>query len=52
MMLGEKDAALSELEKAFAERSQVVDMNLEPRLDSIRGDQRYLDLLHRIGLPW
>jgi len=50
-MLGEKNAAFTELEKAFTQRSQVVDMNLDPRLDNIRSDPRYGDLLRRIGLP-
>ena len=50
-MLGERDASFTELEKAFTQRSQIVDMNLDPRLDNIRSDPRYTDLLHRIGLP-
>jgi len=50
-MLGDKEAAFAALERAFASRSQVVDMNLDPRLDNIRSDPRYADLLRRIGLP-
>ena len=50
-MLGERDASFTELEKAFTQRSQIVDMNLDPRLDNIRSDTRYADLLRRIGLP-
>ena len=50
-MLGEKDAAFEHLQKAFAQRSQVVDMNLDPRFDNIRSDARFAGLLRRIGLP-
>jgi hypothetical protein len=49
-MLSEKDATFTELEKAFTQRAQIVDMNLDPRLDNIRSDPRYADLLRRIGL--
>jgi tetratricopeptide (TPR) repeat protein len=50
-MLGDKDAAFAALEKAFAKRAQVVDMNLDPRFDNIRSDPRFADLLRRVGLP-
>ena len=50
-MLGEKDAAFAALNKAFVNRAGVVDINLDPRLDNIRSDPRYADLLRRIGLP-
>jgi serine/threonine protein kinase/Tfp pilus assembly protein PilF len=50
-MLGEKDAAFSALGKAFASRTGVVDINVDPRLDNIRSDSRYADLLRQIGLP-
>ncbi len=50
-MLGEKDAAFAALEKAFASRARIVDMNNDPELDNIRSDPRYTDLLRRIGLP-
>jgi TolB-like protein/tetratricopeptide (TPR) repeat protein len=50
-MLGEKDAAFAALEKAFASRARVVDMNNDPELDNLRSDPRYADLLRRIGLP-
>jgi hypothetical protein len=48
-MLGEKDAAFAALEKAFAHRVGVVDINVDPRLDSIRSDPRFVDLLRRVG---
>jgi hypothetical protein len=50
-MLGEKDAAFAALEKAFADRAGVVDINIHPRFDNIRSDPRFVDLLRRIGLP-
>ena len=49
-MLGEKDAAFGALDKAFVSRAGVVDINVDPRLDNIRSDPRYADLLRRIGL--
>jgi hypothetical protein len=49
-MLGDKDAAFADLEKDFAQRG-VVDLNVDPKFDSIRSDPRFTDLLHRIGLP-
>ena len=49
-MLGEKELALALLEKAFATRTGVVDINVDPRLDSIRSDPRFADLLRRVGL--
>ncbi len=50
-MLGEKDAAFAALDKAFVSRAGVVDIKVDPRLDNIRSDPRFADLLRRIGLP-
>jgi len=50
-MLGKKDAAFAALDKAFATRAGVVDINVDPRLDNLRSDPRYADLLRRVGLP-
>jgi eukaryotic-like serine/threonine-protein kinase len=50
-MLGEKDAAFAALNKAFAKRAGVVDINVDPRLENLRSDPRYADLLRRVGLP-
>jgi serine/threonine-protein kinase len=49
--LGEKKLAFEWLEKAYAERSgYLVYLKVEPRFDSLRSDQRFADLLRRIGL--
>ena len=50
-MLGDKDAAFAALEKAFASRAGVVDIYVDPRLDNLRSDPRFSDLLRRIGFP-
>ncbi len=50
--LGEHDRAFEFLEKAYAERSSwLVFLKVEPRLDSLRGDPRFQELLRRVGLP-
>jgi TolB-like protein/Tfp pilus assembly protein PilF len=50
--LGEKDTAFAWLEKAAAERSSfLVYSKWEPRLDPLRSDPRFNQLLKRIGLP-
>ena len=48
-MLDAKDAAFAALDKAFARRSGVVDIYVDPRLDNIRSDPRFANLLRRIG---
>jgi TolB-like protein/Flp pilus assembly protein TadD len=49
--LGEKDTAFAWMTKAVAERSTwLVYSKWEPRLDPLRSDPRFQDLLHRIGL--
>jgi hypothetical protein len=50
-MQGEKDSAFAPLNKAFVSRAGVVDIYVDPRLDSLRSDPRYTDLLRRIGFP-
>ena len=49
--LGEKDTAFAWMAKAVAERSTwLVYSKWEPRLDPLRSDPRFQDLLRRIGL--
>ena len=49
--LGDKDRAFEMVERAYQERdSHLVDVSLDPRLDLIRTDPRYADLLRRVGL--
>ena len=50
-MLGDKDTAFAALEKAFVSRAGVVDIYVDPRLDNLRSDPRFSDLLRRIGFP-
>jgi tetratricopeptide (TPR) repeat protein len=48
--LGEKDAALTWMDRAFAEHcSPLVYQNVEPALDPLRPDPRFDNLLHRLG---
>ncbi len=50
--LGEKDQAFAWLEKAYEEHSfNLVWLKVEPRWDTLRSDQRFADLMRRVGLP-
>jgi len=50
MGLGDRTQTLNYLEKAYAERSSAVPwLKVEPRLDFLRSDPRFQDLLHRVG---
>lgn len=49
--LGDKDLALQWLEKAYQEHSdQIAYLKMDPRLDPLRSDPRFKDLLRRIRL--
>jgi hypothetical protein len=49
--LGEKDRAFEWLEKASEERSGgMVWLKVDPRLDSLRFDSRFVGLLRRVGI--
>jgi len=49
--LGEKDQALDALEKAYEERAEfLVYLNVDPRMQGLRSDPRFGDLISRIGL--
>jgi len=49
--VGNNDAALSSLEKAYAERSNLLTaLQVEPAYDPLRDDPRFQELLRRVGL--
>jgi eukaryotic-like serine/threonine-protein kinase len=49
--LGEADKAFAELNKAYEQRSSwLLWLKVEPKLDSLRSDPRFANLLQRIGL--
>jgi TolB-like protein/Tfp pilus assembly protein PilF len=49
--LGDRDKAMSWLEKAFEERADGLTwLNVEPMLDEVRSDPRFQNLIRRIGL--
>lgn len=50
--LDEKESAFEWLEKAYAERDmQLVWLLVNPRFDPLRGDERFDELLGRVGFP-
>jgi adenylate cyclase len=50
--LGENDRALQWLEKVYQERGHdLIFMKVDPRVDSLRSDPRFQDLLRRMNLP-
>lgn len=50
--LGDKDRAFEWLEKSYAGRARALGFaKVEPRLDALRSDPRFIDLLRRMGLP-
>lgn len=49
--LGENDQAFASLEQAYNEQSNILQfLKVHPYFDSIRGDNRFADLVHRVGL--
>jgi hypothetical protein len=50
--LGDKNRAFLWLEKAYRDRYWMMAFfKVDPRLDPLRSDPRFADLLRRIGLP-
>jgi serine/threonine protein kinase/TolB-like protein/Tfp pilus assembly protein PilF len=50
--LGDHDRAFAELEKDYENRSEALAwLKVDPRLDPLRSDPRFTDLLRRVGLP-
>jgi pentatricopeptide repeat protein len=49
--LDDRERAFTALEEAFQERSNILQFTkVHPYFDPIRGDPRFADLLHRVGL--
>jgi len=49
--LGENEHAFAWLEEAYKERSSMLQfLKVHPLFDPLRGDPRFVDLLHRVGL--
>ena len=49
--MGDKDKALFWLNRAYAQRSNAMTvLKVEPAYDFLRGDPRFQDLIHRVGL--
>jgi tetratricopeptide (TPR) repeat protein len=50
--LGEKDQTFQLLDKAYEQRDEeLVLIKVDPRLDPLRSDSRYADLVRRMGFP-
>ncbi len=51
-MIGETEEGMTWLERAYEERSPgLVLAKVSPRMDPLRSDPRFQDLLRRIGFP-
>jgi TolB-like protein/DNA-binding winged helix-turn-helix (wHTH) protein/Flp pilus assembly protein TadD len=50
--LGDKDKAIALLQQVYAEHTQhVVDFKMVPMFDSLRSDERFQELVQKVGLP-
>ena len=49
--LGDRDHAIAELEKGVQARSMLPFVFVDPQLDALRADPRFIELLRRTGLP-
>jgi TolB-like protein/DNA-binding winged helix-turn-helix (wHTH) protein/tetratricopeptide (TPR) repeat protein len=48
--LGDRDRAITLLERAIKERSTLPFILVDPQMDPLRSDPRFTELLHRVGL--
>ena len=49
--LGEKDRALQWLQKAYEQRDElIINLHIDPRMDDLRSDPRFVALLKKVGL--
>jgi hypothetical protein len=50
--LGEKDKAFAELNKSYEMRENIMTLTkVDPRLDPLRDDPRFEELLRKVGFP-
>jgi hypothetical protein len=50
--LGEQDAALRWLDRAYEERSAaLINLRVDPAFDSLQAEPAFQDLVRRVGLP-
>jgi TolB-like protein/Tfp pilus assembly protein PilF len=50
--LGEKDKAFAELDKSYENREPyLIRLKVDPRLDPLRSDPRFAELMRKVGLP-
>jgi TolB-like protein/Tfp pilus assembly protein PilF len=49
--LGDQEKAFLWLEKCYAERVGLLELKVEPALDSLHSDPRFADLVRRVGFP-
>lgn len=50
--LGDKDRALAALEQAYQGRTALMAvLKIDPRIDGLRDDRRFADLLRRMNFP-
>jgi tetratricopeptide (TPR) repeat protein len=51
LALGDYDEAFAGFERAYQEQSNILQfLKVHPFFDPVRGDPRFADLLHRVGL--
>jgi tetratricopeptide (TPR) repeat protein len=50
--LGERDPAFDWLDRAYEQREvHLVSLKVDPALDGLRADERFVQLMRRVGLP-
>ena len=50
--LGEREPAFEWLNRAYEQREvAMVSLKVDPTLDGLRGDERFAELVRRVGLP-
>jgi tetratricopeptide (TPR) repeat protein len=50
--LGERDQAIASLEQGYTNRDQwMMYLKVDPKMDALRSDPRFKNLLNRVGLP-